>query len=82
MASHSPSDTAVIRQRLAEQLYSPVRWTDTIQKFAAGGTTRIVEMGPGKVLGGLVKRIDRSIEIMSVNDGASLERAIATVSGA
>ena len=51
-----------IRDALVRQLYLPVQWTGCVQALAATGTTRIAECGPGKVLGGLVKRIDKSIE--------------------
>ena len=44
------------------QLYLPVRWTECVQALAARGVTRIGECGPGKVLAGLVKRIDKSID--------------------
>ncbi|WP_254458871.1 ACP S-malonyltransferase [Xanthomonas sacchari] len=51
-----------IRQALVEQLYLPVRWTGCVQALAAGGATRLAECGPGKVLTGLVKRIDKSLD--------------------
>ncbi|MBN6149297.1 ACP S-malonyltransferase [Xanthomonas sp. AmX2] len=51
-----------IRQALVEQLYLPVRWTECVQALAARGATRIAECGPGKVLTGLIKRIDKSLE--------------------
>jgi len=51
-----------IRGALQRQLYLPVRWTQCVQALAAGGATRIAECGPGKVLTGLVKRIDKSLE--------------------
>lgn len=62
-----------IKQALVRQLYSPVRWTETIQHFASLGVTEAYEFGPGKVLSGLVKRIDRSVSCVSVGDSASLE---------
>jgi len=54
-------DVTKIRAALVAQLVSPVRWTETIQKLAASGITQGVEMGPGRVLSGLVKRIDRAM---------------------
>ncbi|MFC6841881.1 ACP S-malonyltransferase [Xanthomonas theicola] len=51
-----------IRQALVEQLYLPVRWTGCVQALAARGATGVVECGPGKVLTGLVKRIDKSLD--------------------
>lgn len=54
-------DVEKIRAALVAQLISPVRWTETIQKLAATGVSRGVEMGPGKVLSGLVKRVERDM---------------------
>ncbi len=54
-------DVTNIRAALVAQLVSPVRWTETIQQLAASGVTQGVEMGPGRVLSGLVKRIDRAM---------------------
>ncbi|AWN74461.1 ACP S-malonyltransferase [Legionella anisa] len=68
---HSPQH---IREKLKEQLYSPVRWVETIQLFKNNGIELILECGPGKVLGGLVKRIDRSLNTISVYDTISLEQ--------
>jgi [acyl-carrier-protein] S-malonyltransferase len=48
------------------QLYLPVRWTECVQALAAGGATRLVECGPGKVLSGLAKRIDKSLDARSL----------------
>ncbi|ARM32204.1 ACP S-malonyltransferase [Legionella longbeachae] len=63
-----------IRKKLQEQLYSPVRWVETIQLFKQNGIEMILECGPGKVLGGLIKRIDRSLNTISVYDTISLEQ--------
>ena len=54
-------DVSEIRACLIEQLTQPVRWVATIQKMQADGITDIVECGPGKVLAGLIKRIDREL---------------------
>ncbi|MBV6860447.1 ACP S-malonyltransferase [Xanthomonas euvesicatoria] len=51
-----------IRQALVEQLYLPVQWTGCVQALASRGITRIAECGPGKVLSGLIKRIDKSLD--------------------
>lgn len=66
-------DPEAIKQALIKQLYSPVRWTETIQMIASEGVTESFEFGPGKVLSGLVKRIDKSLSCVSVNDSASLD---------
>ncbi|MBL7480945.1 ACP S-malonyltransferase [Legionella bononiensis] len=65
-----------IRKQLKEQLYSPVRWVETIQMFKNRGIELIVECGPGKVLNGLIKRIDRSLEAVSVYDTISLDQIV------
>ncbi|WED44216.1 ACP S-malonyltransferase [Legionella cardiaca] len=65
-----------MRLMLKEQLYSPVRWVETIQLMKKRGIERVIECGPGKVLSGLVKRIDKSLTAISINDNASLEQAL------
>lgn len=64
-----------IRGALQRQLYLPVRWTGCVQALAAGGATRIAECGPGKVLAGLIKRIDKSIEARAIGAPVELEAA-------
>lgn len=65
-----------IKSALVRQLYSPVRWTETIELLAKNGCTQVLEVGPGKVLQGLLKRIDKSISCGFVNDNASLAKAL------
>ena len=67
----APSDVAAIRDALVRQLYCPVRWTETVEAMAADGITHLVECGPGKVLTGLAKRINKSVSAQAVNDVAS-----------
>ena len=55
-----------IRGELVAQLTLPVRWTESIRRMIADGTTRFVELGPGTVLAGLVKRIDANVEVLNV----------------
>ena len=69
------NDSNAIKAALIKQLYSPVRWTETIKLLADNGIDTMVEAGPGKVLQGLFKRIDKSITCMSVNDSNSLSKA-------
>ncbi|MCW0395740.1 ACP S-malonyltransferase [Xanthomonas sacchari] len=64
-----------IRQALVEQLYLPVRWTGCVQALAAGGATRLAECGPGKVLTGLVKRIDKSLDSRALGTPAEFAGA-------
>jgi [acyl-carrier-protein] S-malonyltransferase len=73
------SDAAAIKEALIKQLYSPVRWTETVEYFAANGIEKAVEVGPGKVLQGLVKRISKAVACASANDEASLASAIELV---
>ncbi|MCL2918762.1 ACP S-malonyltransferase [Shewanella litorisediminis] len=67
----APSDINAIRDALVRQLYCPVRWTETVEAMAAEGITHLVECGPGKVLTGLAKRINKSVSAQAVNDVAS-----------
>lgn len=68
---------ADIQDALVRQLYLPVRWTECIQALVAQGATRIIECGPGKVLSGLVKRIDKSVESRSIGAPADFDAALA-----
>lgn len=72
---------AEIKQALVDQLSRPVRWVETIEVMAQQGTTQIVECGPGKVLCGLIKRIDRQIETLPVFDPETMDAALAAVTG-
>ncbi|GAA6942926.1 ACP S-malonyltransferase [Helicobacter pylori] len=67
------TDAVAIRNALVRQLYSPVRWTETVEKIAQNGVEVLVEVGPGKVLNGLTKRIVDSLQAVSVNDVKSLD---------
>jgi [acyl-carrier-protein] S-malonyltransferase len=71
---HDDPDT--IRANLDRQLYSPVQWVGSVQAMGKQGVTRIIEAGPGKVLTGLCKRIDKSIAAAAVFDEASLTSAL------
>jgi len=73
------TDVEAIKLALIKQLYSPVRWTETIGFLAKSGVSLVVEAGPGKVLQGLIKRIDKSITSASINDQASLTKALETI---
>lgn len=65
-----------IRFLLKEQLYRPVRWVETIQIMKNKGVELLIECGPGKVLSGLTKRIDKTVRAISVNDQSSLDSAL------
>ena len=73
------TDANAIRQALTEQLFSPVRWVETVEAIAARGVRVVVEAGPGKVLTGLIKRIDKSLSAVPVFDPASLEKAMEAI---
>ncbi len=86
IAFHSPSiplinnvdvavvqDTAVIKDALVRQAASPVRWVETVQKMHTDGITRVIECGPGKVLTGLVKRINGELTADCITEQASLD---------
>jgi [acyl-carrier-protein] S-malonyltransferase len=69
-------DPETIRENLSRQLYSPVQWVASVQAMGKQGVTRIIEAGPGKVLTGLCKRIDKSIAATAVFDVLSLTSAL------
>jgi len=66
-----------IKDALVRQASSPVRWVETIRAMRAQGVTHVLECGPGRALAGMVKRIDREIQTGSLNDRASIEKALA-----
>jgi [acyl-carrier-protein] S-malonyltransferase len=70
------TEANVIKEKLVEQLYSPVLWEDSVRKMIDLGVDTFIEIGPGKVLSGLVKKIDRSVKTFAVYD---LESCQATV---
>ncbi|WP_455843986.1 ACP S-malonyltransferase [Pantoea agglomerans] len=70
------TEGAAIRSALVRQLYSPVRWTESVEFIAAQGVEQLLEVGPGKVLTGLTKRIVDSLSAAAVNDSASLSAAL------
>ncbi|MGR6862041.1 ACP S-malonyltransferase [Aliivibrio salmonicida] len=69
------TDPAKIKDALVRQLYCPVRWTEVVEMMAEQGVETLYEVGPGKVLTGLTKRIVKSLSAAAVNDAASLEAA-------
>ena len=73
------SDPARIVPLLLEQVTAPVRWIECVEELVRQGVTRVVEVGPGKVLSGLAKRIDKSVEVWNVEDRASLEKTLAAL---
>ncbi|MBO1913942.1 ACP S-malonyltransferase, partial [Microvirga sp. 3-52] len=70
-----------IKGLLVEQLYSPVLWEDSVRTMLDNGVTHFIECGPGKVLSGLIKKIDRSATVLPVYDEESLEAVIEASKG-
>jgi [acyl-carrier-protein] S-malonyltransferase len=71
-----PTDPDAIKQALIEQLYSPVRWTETVIKLAELEVAALLEVGPAKVLTGLTKRIDKRLSCMAINTVDSVNSLI------
>jgi [acyl-carrier-protein] S-malonyltransferase len=74
------SDAATIRSMLEKQVTGSVRWTESIQLLISQGHRRFLELGPGKVIAGLVSKIDKDVVVHSVEDVASLEGAVQALS--
>lgn len=71
------AEPAKIKSAMVRQLFSPVRWTETVEAMANDGVELAIEMGPGKVLSGLAKRIDKRVEGVAANDPASMQDVLA-----
>lgn len=72
-------DPDIIRQKLVEQLYSPVQWVGSIQTMTAQNVDTIVECGPGKVLTGMTKRIQKGLSLYTLQDQTGLSAALQAV---
>lgn len=75
MRAHDTAED--IRELLVRQLASPVQWSGLVRALAAAGATRFIECGPGKVLAGLVRRIDKNLQGQALQDPASVQAALA-----
>jgi [acyl-carrier-protein] S-malonyltransferase len=75
------ADTTRVVPLLLEQVTAAVRWVECVRAMVAAGVTRMVELGPGRVLSGLVRSTTREVEILNVEDVASLEKALRAVEG-
>ena len=73
------SEAEDIKQSLIKQLHQPVRWVDTVQEINKKGISHIVECGPGKVLTGLIKRIDRGLITLPISNSDTLQTALGEV---
>jgi [acyl-carrier-protein] S-malonyltransferase len=67
---------------LIRQVSSPVQWEDVVRRLIAEGVTTCVELGPGGVLAGLIKKIDRGVKVVSIEDADGLDAALAEIHGA
>ncbi|MBR9830362.1 MAG: ACP S-malonyltransferase [Oceanospirillales bacterium] len=76
VAAEVPQDVETLQKNLVAQLYSPVLWTASVQAMVAEGVDTLIECGPGKVLTGLNKKIDRALIGVSISDPAGLEKAL------
>ncbi|MAZ87705.1 MAG: [acyl-carrier-protein] S-malonyltransferase [Cellvibrionaceae bacterium] len=74
------ADPAKIKALMIEQVYTPVLWVDCTKALIAGGATQVVECGPGKVLSGLCRRIDKSLTAFATDTPADLDKALAELS--
>ncbi|HET7558438.1 MAG TPA: ACP S-malonyltransferase [Limnochordia bacterium] len=70
-----------IKQALIEQVFSPVRWEESVRRALADGVRTFVELGPGRVLSGLIRRIDKEAVVTNVEDPESWEKALALLKG-
>src|SRR5262249_30742919 len=64
------------RNALKRQVSRPVRWQESVQRLISDGVTKFIEVGPGKVLSGLVRAIDKSVTVLNVEDEKSLEKVL------
>ncbi|RYZ40175.1 MAG: [acyl-carrier-protein] S-malonyltransferase [Myxococcaceae bacterium] len=76
------SDASRVVPLLLAQVSAPVRWIECVETLKANGVTHVVELGPGKVLGGLIKRITKDIESFNVENAATLEKVLAALGAA
>ena len=76
------TDPLRIKDALVRQAYSPVRWIETVQEVARRGATHVFECGPGKVLAGMTKRIEGSLQGAAIADAASLDEILKTTGAA
>ena len=75
-------DIIDIKAKLVEQLHTPVLWTDSVNKMKESGVEKLIEVGPGKVLTGLTRRIDKSLSASAIIDVSSLKSTIEEISNA
>ena len=69
-------DPQEIKQNLVKQVSSAVLWQQSVEKLLSAGVTTFIEIGPGRVLSGLIKKIDKNVEIFNIEDGESLAKTL------
>ena len=79
VTAQTEADPKIIKSLMLEQIYKPVMWVDCILALKAAGAEQFVECGPGRVLKGLTKRIDRDLTSFSSDDAASLDNALTSI---
>ncbi|MCK6256977.1 ACP S-malonyltransferase [Fictibacillus sp. KIGAM418] len=75
------TDAEEIKEKLVKQIYSPVRWEETINELMALGVDTFIEIGPGKVLSGLVKKVNRRANVIAISDEATINAAAEKLKG-
>ncbi|SIT67521.1 ACP S-malonyltransferase [Edaphobacillus lindanitolerans] len=75
------TDPAEMKRLLVEQLYSPVRWEESVREMIGLGVTLFIECGPGGVLSGLIRKIDRSVTVLKIEDAETLDKAVEAAKG-
>ena len=73
VTAKSSEDPHQIKNLLVEQIENPVRWRESIINMIKAGNQKFIEIGPGKVLSGLIKRIDRNLKVIQVNNVEDLK---------
>ncbi|AKL97731.1 ACP S-malonyltransferase [Endomicrobium proavitum] len=73
------TDSTIVKDKLFKQIKSAVKWDESIQNAISGGVETFIEVGPGKVLSGLLRRIDRSKKALNIEDEASLQKTLAAL---
>ncbi|MBM7692304.1 [acyl-carrier-protein] S-malonyltransferase [Peribacillus deserti] len=81
VTANSMTSPHEIKERLIEQLYSPVLWEDSVRTMLDSGVDTFIEIGPGKVLSGLIKKIDRQAKVYAISDQETLEKTLEALRG-
>jgi [acyl-carrier-protein] S-malonyltransferase len=74
------TDVSVVKEKLVKQIKSPVKWDESLQNIIMSGCDKFIEIGPGKVLSGLLRRIDRTKKASNIEDSMSLQKTLEELS--